>query len=201
MEFNEKLQELRKKKGLTQEELAKSLYVSRTAISKWESGRGYPSIESLKAIAAFFSVTVDELLSSDEILVLAEEDGKQKESRLRELVFGALDLSMSLLFFLPLFAARETGTVQSTSLLMLDTTENYLKILYFSFVIAASLFGVLIFAMQNCRSSVWAKIKTKISLGLGTATVLLFIISLQPYAAVYAFILLAIKVLTLIKSR
>ena len=48
MEFNEKLQELRKSKGLTQEELAKELYVSRTAISKWESGRGYPNIDSLK---------------------------------------------------------------------------------------------------------------------------------------------------------
>lgn len=57
MEFNEKLQELRKQKGLTQEELAKRLYISRTAISKWESGRGYPGIESLKSIAGFFSVT------------------------------------------------------------------------------------------------------------------------------------------------
>ena len=70
MEFNEKLQELRKKKGITQEELASSLYVSRTAVSKWESGRGYPSIESLRAIASFFSVTVDELLSPCEALDL-----------------------------------------------------------------------------------------------------------------------------------
>ena len=54
MEFNEKLQELRKQKGLTQEELAEALYVSRTAISKWESGRGVPNIESLKAISKFF---------------------------------------------------------------------------------------------------------------------------------------------------
>ena len=38
MKFCEKLQELRKKRGLTQEELAEQLYVSRTAISKWESG-------------------------------------------------------------------------------------------------------------------------------------------------------------------
>ena len=64
MEFNEKLQELRKNKGLTQEELAEALYVSRTAISKWESGRGYPNIDSLKEISKFFSVTIDELLMS-----------------------------------------------------------------------------------------------------------------------------------------
>lgn len=43
------------------------LYVSRAAVSKWESGRGYPNLESLKAIAKLFSVTVDELLSSDEL--------------------------------------------------------------------------------------------------------------------------------------
>ena len=47
MEFHEKLQELRKQKNLTQEELSEILFVSRTAISKWESGRGYPSIDSL----------------------------------------------------------------------------------------------------------------------------------------------------------
>lgn len=64
MEFHEKLAELRKSKGLTQEELAEALFVSRTAISKWESGRGYPSIDSLKAIAKYFHVTIDELYSS-----------------------------------------------------------------------------------------------------------------------------------------
>ena len=64
MEFNEKLQELRKSKSLTQEELAKALFVSRTAISKWEQGRGYPGIDSLKEISRFFSVSIDDLICS-----------------------------------------------------------------------------------------------------------------------------------------
>ena len=72
MEFNEKLQQLRTGKNLTQEQLAEQLYVSRTAISKWESGKGYPNIESLKCISKFFSVTIDELLSGEELITLAE---------------------------------------------------------------------------------------------------------------------------------
>lgn len=71
MEFHEKLQELRKKRGLTQEELAEALYVSRTAISKWESGRGYPNIDSLKELSNFFSVSIDDLLSSETLLSIA----------------------------------------------------------------------------------------------------------------------------------
>ena len=58
MEFHEKLQELRKAKGLTQEELAEVLYVSRTAISKWESGRGFPSIDSLKEMIETNDITL-----------------------------------------------------------------------------------------------------------------------------------------------
>ena len=70
MEFSEKLKELRKNRGLTQEELANDLYVSRTAISKWESGKGYPNIDSLKVISKYFSVSLDELLSNEELLLL-----------------------------------------------------------------------------------------------------------------------------------
>ena len=76
MEFNEKLQELRKARSLTQEELAEALFVSRTAISKWESGRGYPSLDSLKEISKFFSVSIDDLICSEEIISAAEDEKK-----------------------------------------------------------------------------------------------------------------------------
>ena len=101
MEFNEKLQKLRKEKGLTQEELAEALFVSRTAISKWESNRGYPTIDSLKAISKFFSVSIDALLSGDEILTIAEDTINRQKFRFRDLVFALLDISFALLFFLP----------------------------------------------------------------------------------------------------
>ena len=107
MEFHEKLQELRKQKGLTQEELAQVLFVSRTAVSKWESGRGYPSIESLKAISIFFKVTVDELLSNEELLTISEEDNKKKENHFRDLVFGLLDIGVAMLLFLPFFGQND----------------------------------------------------------------------------------------------
>ena len=199
MEFNEKLQELRKQKGLTQEELAASLYVSRTAISKWESGRGYPNIESLKSIAKFFSVTLDELLSTDEVLAIAEEDSKQKEKHFRDLVYGLLDICIALLLFLPFFAENAAGIIQSVSLIALDGVQTYLKIAYLAVVIGMTVMGVLTLTLQNCQAVVWVKSKTTVSLILGAILVLLLMISSQPYASVLGFTLLAIKALMLIK--
>ncbi len=64
MKFNERLKELRKKNGLTQEELASELNVSRQAITKWESGDGIPDVENLKNISLYFHVSVDYLLDN-----------------------------------------------------------------------------------------------------------------------------------------
>ena len=200
MEFNKKLQELRKLKGLTQEELAGSLYVSRTAISKWESDRGYPNIESLKAIAKFFSVTLDELISTDEALTIAEADGKQKKNHLRDLVYGLLDVSIALLLFLPFFGEKGSQTIQSVSLISLSGVLPYLKVLYLSAVIVTILMGILTLALQNCHAVWWLKSKAEISLGLGAILALLFIVSSQPYAAAFSFLLLIIKTLILIKT-
>ena len=120
MTFGEKLKKLRTDNGLTQDELAEKTYVTRTAISKWESDRGYPNIDSLKAISKFFSVSIDDLLSSDEVLTIAEEDNKQQETRFKDLVYALLDLSIAMLLFLPFFAENTEGVIRSVSLIMLD---------------------------------------------------------------------------------
>jgi transcriptional regulator with XRE-family HTH domain len=201
MEFHEKLQELRKRRGLTQDELAMSLYVSRTAVSKWESGRGYPSIDSLRAIARFFSVTVDELLSSDELLSVAEENQRFTETHLRELMLGVLDLGMSLLLFLPLFAVRTEGAVQAASLLSLASMALYLRIAYWIASIGAVIIGIVMLALQNCEVPVWRKSGMPLSVLWSVGAVLLFVLGLQPYAAVFSFVLLVMKALMLIKRR
>ncbi|MBQ7866885.1 MAG: helix-turn-helix transcriptional regulator [Clostridia bacterium] len=201
MELNEKIQQLRKQKGLTQEELAAQLYVSRTAISKWESGRGCPSIDSLKALAAFFDVTVDELLSGDELLTLAETDVQQKQNQFCTLVFGLLDLSAILLFLLPLFAQHTNETVQAVSLLALTQTAVYLKAAYFAVVCAMILTGIAALALQNCHHVLWERSRRTLSLGFNTLGALVMIVSHQPYAAVFLFLLLAFKTILLLKKQ
>ena len=201
MEFNEKLQELRKHKGLTQEELAELLFVSRTAVSKWESGRGYPNIDSLKAIARFFGVTIDELLSGDELLTIAEKDTEQKENHIRDLVFGLLDISVAVFFFMPLFGQKVNGIIQEVSLLTLTEIASYLRIAYFVVVIGIAVFGIMTLALQKCQQLFWVRNKNRISLILNAVGVTLFIISTQPYAAILLFVFLVIKGLMLIKSR
>ena len=201
MEFNEKLQILRKQKGLTQEELATQLYVSRTAISKWESGRGTPSIDSLKAIACFFSVTVDDLLSSEQLLTIAEKDQKQRNIRMRDLMFGLLDICLSLSLFLPLFAEKTDDYVRAVSLMGLIGIRSYIKISFLVLIAMTAVFGILMLSMQNYKSSIWEVCKTKVSLFLSTVAVLLFILTQQPYMAVFAFALLIIKVIVWMKGK
>ena len=200
MEFHEKLQEFRKQKGLTQEELAEALFVSRTAVSKWESGRGYPNIDSLKAIAKYFSVTIDELLSGDEVLTIAEEEGQKKALQLQDRVFGLLDCGTALLLFLPFFGQKADGVIREVSLLALSGIRLYMQIAYFAVVTGLIAAGILTLALQTCDRSMWVRYKRKLSLCLNAAGTLLFMMSLQPYAAAFLFVFLVIKVLLLMKK-
>ena len=199
MEFHETLQELRKQKGLTQEELAEALFVSRTAVSKWESGRGYPNIDSLKAIAKFFSVTIDQLLSGDEVLSLAEEDQKQKDAQVRSLVFGLLDCSTAVFLFLPLFGQETAGTVRGVPLLAWAGSAPYLKAAYAAAAGALAGTGILSLILRD-RPGFWARNGQRLSLLLNAAGTLLFMMGRQPYAAVFLFLSLAVKVLLTAKT-
>lgn len=82
MLFNEKLKKLRKEEGLTQEQLAEKLNVSRQAITKWEVGDGVPDIENLKQISNLFNITIDELIKEEKEISI---EHKEKYSYSEEL--------------------------------------------------------------------------------------------------------------------
>ena len=201
MEFNEKLQELRKLRGLTQEELATALYVTRTAISKWESGRGYPNIDSLRRISAYFNVTVDDLLSSQQLLTIAEEERKEKGKQICSLIFGLLDISVAMFLFLPLFGQALDGKVANVPLIFLANISSYTRLAYFTIVVVSILIGIIALALQNYQNIIWQRSKQTISLIWNIIGALLFIVSPQPYVASFLFIYLIFKFIILIKTK
>ncbi len=201
MEFNEKLQELRKNKGLTQEELAEELYVSRTAISKWESGRGYPSIDSLKEISKFFSVTIDELLSSEKIVNIAERENKSNIQNICDLLFGITDLMNILLIILPLYPKTINDFIYSVSLVSHSDLTAVIRAVYWTLFILLILSGAVKVILNQMQIEKGRNILTNISVVVNIAIVLFLAMTRQAYAIVIAFLLLVIKSILLIKNK
>lgn len=201
MEFKEKLQQLRNMNNMTQQQLADKLYVSRTAISKWESGRGYPSIDSLKAVAKLFDLSVDKLLDSNELVQLAQDNIKERSQNLCNMFMGITDCIVAVLFFLPLLGQYGESKITSVNLINFTSRAKYLAVVYNVFVVATVVLGVVIIALQNVNAPIWHKYKNYISICLSIASTVLFIASRQPYVAVFMFCLLIVKTVIVVKER
>ena len=199
MEFHEKLLELRKSRGLTQEELAEALYVSRTAISKWESGRGYPSIDSLKEISKYFSVTIDDLLSGEKLISIAERENKTNIQNLFDLLFGMVDLLSVLLIVLPLYPKTVEGYVYSVNLFIYTETSAVNRFVYWILFLGLVLFGVLKVLTVLLKQGNNQKIIQEGSLILSIATVIVLALAGETYAVTVVFLLLLMKGMILLK--
>ena len=197
MELSEKLQELRKEKGITQEELAEALFVSRTAISKWESGRGYPSIESLKEIANYYSVTVDELLSGEKLIVLAEKENKANIKNVCNLLLGIIDVLAIILILLPLYPQQVEGYVASVSLISYTDAASYFRIICWGLYILLILIGIVKILLCKLEIENGQKFLTTGSLILSAAVILFLALARVPYALVCAFLLFLAKIMIL----
>ena len=200
MEFGEKIQKLRDQNKWTQEQLAEKLYVSRTAVSKWESGKGYPNIDSLKDIAKLFNKTVDELLSSEEIIDIAKEENTSNIKRTNNLIYGLLDIISILFIFLPLYAHKTEDFVYSVSLMSTNDIGNIIKILYIVIFSVLSLIGITELILQFIDNKKIQRVVNIISLILESFSVLFFAISRQTYLTAIIFIILTIKIIVVIKN-
>jgi len=195
VEFCEKLQQLRKSRGLTQEELAEALYVSRTAISKWESGRGYPSIDSLKELSAYFSVTIDDLLSAERLIRIAEKESRSALQSLCDLLMGMADLLSVLLIVLPLYPRTVEGYVYSVNLIAYAETTFLNRGVYWA------LTGVWKILLTQLKWKTGKTAATGCSMGLSAVAVLYLALAGETYAVAVAFLLMLVKLMLLFRSR
>lgn len=193
MELGEKLQALRKGRGLTQEELAQALFVSRTAVSKWESGRGYPSIESLKDISVFFSVSIDELLSGEKLISIAEKENKSNVRGICDFLFGISDLLFTLPMFLPLYPNAADGFVYSVSLMNYAQGSEFNKFVYWILFATLTVTGIVKLILTKTQAEKKKNFLTALSVVLNVITVLFLSLAREAYAAAVAFLIMVVK--------
>ena len=200
MEFHEKLQELRKSRALTQEELAAALFVSRTAVSKWESGRGYPSIDSLKEISRFFSVTIDELICSEEILSAAETEKREYAGKYCALICGTLDLFPALLLFLPVFG---NGAASSAAVALpgLDGIAPWIRAVFAAAVGVTVLLGLCAVILSGLDKPAWSRRLLVGGMAMSILDTAVFMLTRQPYAGILCFSVLVVKGLLAAKAK
>lgn len=200
MEFNEKLQELRKSKSMTQEELAEALFISRTAISKWESGRGYPSLDSLKEISKFFSVSIDELICMEEIISVAEDEKKVCIDKYITLICNVLDVFLVLLLFLPIFG---NGNDSPSSVLLYSITglSEWIKPLFFTLIGITVLNGICGVIISFFNKPIWNRHRLVTGMVLSIVCAAVFILTRQPYAGIVCLVILVIKGFLMVKGK
>ncbi len=200
MEFHEKLVELRKSRGLTQEELAEALFVSRTAVSKWESGRGYPGIDSLKEISRYFSVTIDELICPREMITAAEDDKKALIGRYVSLICNTLDIPAAVLLFLPVFG-NGSDSPASVSLFQITGIQPWLKIVFIVMIGVMALNGICGAILSRSDHPVRNRRWLITGMALSVAGVGIFIGTRQPYAGIICFSILVLKTWLMFKGK
>ena len=192
MEFSEKLQELRKSRSMTQEELAEALFVSRTAVSKWESGKGYPNIDSLKAISRFFSVTIDDLICSDEMITVAEIEKKEFADKYVSLICNVMDILLVILLFIPAFGNGPDSSV-TVSLFRLTGISFWVKTVFIVIIVITIINGFCGLIIANINKPVWSRNLLITGAALSILAVIVFIATRQPYAGIVCFAFLVIK--------
>ncbi len=149
MNFSEKLYSLRKKSGLSQEELADQLNVSRQAVSKWESGASMPESEKLLAISRHFNVTVDYLMKDElaepERVSAQPEDKKTSFVKYLGIAFCVLGcLCLFAWMVMVWFGIGVSGGLAGSSMVILDG-RAFLIVVFLIFVVVGG------FLLKNNR--------------------------------------------------
>ena len=196
MDFGEKLKALRTERGLTQEQLAARLYVSRTAVSKWETGGGSPNLDSLQAVARLFDVSVDDLLSADDLIVLARDERRSTARSSGMLSFGLLDVLAVVFAFIPLYGVDDGSFVRMANLADYGASVGFgVPFAVMAAAVVSLMFvGAVEIVLAAAGSRRAARIVALVGFAVQALAVVLFASTMQPYATTLMFVLLLAKV-------
>lgn len=195
------LSDERKAKGYTQKQLSELLGISDKTISKWECGRGYPSIDSLKEISTFFSVTIDELLSGEKLFSIAEKENKSNMHNLCSILIGTIDLFHFLLIVLPLYPKSMKEYIASVNLFGYIETSAFNRMVYWVLFFLLMLIGAAEIIVTQLKIEKVYKLVIAFSMLLGIAAVLFLALTGETYATALAFLLLVLKAGLYMKGR
>ena len=140
--LSEKLYKLRKNSGLSQEQLAEQLNVSRQAISKWEQGTAVPESEKLITISNYFGVTVDYLLKEDtaDTTNTTAEVMEEKPKMMAGIVICIAGIvSMVIWGLLSIFRPETSNQLSDSSMITIDGNGIFLILCVVAIVVGASL--------------------------------------------------------------
>lgn len=193
MDISNKIKKIREENGLTQEQFANELFVSRTAVSKWELGKGYPSIDSLKLISKKFNISLDTLLSSNDILDIAEQDIIVRKNKSRNLFTAILDIFAVLILFLPFFAEKVNDDFVCLPLFACKDISP-LNLFVFTLITCLLIFcGILELVNIKLESKKFEKVLFFTTFILSILAVVFFIECREIYASTFVFGLLVAK--------
>jgi len=148
MALSEKLYELRKKRGLSQEQLAEQLGVSRQAISKWESGKAVPESDTLISISKYYDVTLDYLMKENDVSAVAIANSEQskliiKKGREKQ-IFGLVTCILGVVCLLAwgiisIISPSASDRIGTSSMITVDGNGIFLIICVIVIVVGAVL--------------------------------------------------------------
>ena len=140
--LSEKIYQLRKNSGLSQEQLAEQLNVSRQAISKWESGTAVPESEKLVTISNYFGVSVDYLLKDEEELQVSIADNKAEENpkTIAGIIICIVGIVCMILWGpISIFSPEVSNQISDSSMITIDGSGIFLILCVVAVVVGASL--------------------------------------------------------------
>ena len=148
MALSEKLYELRKKDGLSQEQLAEQLGVSRQAVSKWESGKTVPESDTLISISKYYNVSLDYLMRENDLVseMVADKDETQTKANngRDKRIFGIVTCLIGIVCLLAwgivsIFMPTTSDRIGTSSMITIDGNGVFLIICIAAIIIGAVL--------------------------------------------------------------